>query len=235
MARRTTGERTLAIPLDFAYRLCDEYVVDEVFTKRVYRNLALDGSSHVLDLGAHVGAFTRYALDQGAARVVAVEMLPATLRVLRANVGHEPNVNVVAAAVTGDRRGWTKAYLGGRGNPMGAFAGTSMRAPRRTDHVFDVDTVSLPDLLQREPFNRLKFDIETAEYDVVTPHVELIRDRGITHVCGEYHVATQVCLDRAHELSNRFAAAGYSRSHQLPRVPTGWGVVVTHVLTEENR
>lgn len=67
---------------------------------------------HVLDVGAHIGAFVRYALGAGAARVTAYEPEPSNAELLRKNVrrrrpdddGSSPVVVVREAAVVADGR-----------------------------------------------------------------------------------------------------------------------------------
>ena len=53
----------------------------------------------VVDIGAHVGAFTRYALEHGAARVVAFEPEPQNAELFRRNTAHSETVVLHELAV----------------------------------------------------------------------------------------------------------------------------------------
>lgn len=80
-------------------QLCEPYQLGSV---RIH-----DGDI-VLDLGAHVGTFTRFALRRGAARVIAVEAEPSHAEFLRQTFREEIEkglVTVVAAAVWRDEGG----------------------------------------------------------------------------------------------------------------------------------
>ena len=56
----------------------------------------------VLDVGACFGAATQLFLDRGAHRVIAVEPEPNNVRLLCKNVGNDPRVTIIDAAVTSD-------------------------------------------------------------------------------------------------------------------------------------
>ena len=221
------------IPHDFRFRDCDRFVVDQVFNKREYALASPREGERVLDLGAHVGSFTRWALDQGAGHVTAVEAAPETVALLRGNVALDPRVTVIAAAVVGAPLATATLALPPRGNPMGAYVvGTKRPAGKsyRGYQLSEVATVSLPYLLEIYQPTLVKFDIEASEYDVLTPHVDLLRQQGVRCLIGEYHVNTQALLDRVTRLVSLLDAAGYTRSRSLPGKPTGWGRTICHDL-----
>ncbi len=63
----------------------------EIYENKAYQGHAVEISKGdtVIDCGAHVGVLTRYALDQGAARVVSIEPDPANILCLRRNFAKE--------------------------------------------------------------------------------------------------------------------------------------------------
>lgn len=63
----------------------------EIYEDKVYRGHTVEISKGdtVVDCGAHVGVLTRYALDQGAARVISIEPDPANILCLRRNFAEE--------------------------------------------------------------------------------------------------------------------------------------------------
>ena len=67
------------------------WLVWEIGTYEVYRGreTRIQAGDTVIDAGAHVGVFTRYALDHGAARVVAIEPNPVNLECLKRNFAQE--------------------------------------------------------------------------------------------------------------------------------------------------
>jgi hypothetical protein len=58
-----------------------EWLLWEIYEGKAYQGHAVEISKGdtVIDCGAHVGVLTRYALDQGAARVVSIEPDPANI------------------------------------------------------------------------------------------------------------------------------------------------------------
>jgi FkbM family methyltransferase len=119
----------------------------------------------VLDCGAHVGVFTRYALRRGAGRVICVEPDPVNLACLKANLAAEiasGRVTVIEAGVWNVR---TVLDLGDRdqGNSAGrTFVGTSPHAElARGINVRPLDDIV--EELRLTRVNFIKMDIEGAE------------------------------------------------------------------------
>lgn len=115
----------------------------------------------VLDIGAHIGAYTMRAAAAGA-KVFAFEPEPGNATVLRKNVGHAAAVHVeqcAVAATTGER------VLGASfGRSTGGWSLLKTRSPRA------VCCLSLEDIWKRWSLKRvslLKMDIEGAEYEVL--------------------------------------------------------------------
>ena len=65
-----------------------------------YISLGIQSCDVVLDIGAHLGAFTNLALNKGASKVVGYEPHPDNLRVYRANYGTDSRVCIYECAVS---------------------------------------------------------------------------------------------------------------------------------------
>ena len=81
-----------------------QFLLTEIFAGRDYENQEVEirPGDVVIDCGAHIGVFTKFALEQGAAHVIAIEPVPATLACLERNLQDEiraGRVTVVKAGV----------------------------------------------------------------------------------------------------------------------------------------
>lgn len=208
-------------------RPCDQYVINEVLRSHTagYQGLKLGPGDVLLDLGAHVGSCVQYALDHDVAHVVAVEMLPDTLGLLRRNFGQDPRVTIVPAAVVNENRGPTATTRRFR-NPMGASVSLH-NARAANGKEIEVPTVTLTGLINGYKPNKIKFDIENAEYETVLPNVEFIWNAGITHLAGELHTATDDTYLLARDLCQGLIDVGYKTSKPIKQYPAkkhGWNV-----------
>ena len=224
----------MTIPDDFQYRHCDRHIINEVFTHHAYKALAqdLDQGDLVLDLGAHIGCTARYLLDYGA-RVVAVEMLPDNVKLLKKNTKeYHDRVTIIEGAVSEDGAEVTAVMAKGNGNPMGAYVNGSKRqvTDLRRYHNWKVPSVTLGHLLDIYRPDRVKFDIESSEYTVIKPR--LLAEAGVKLVVGEYHVQLPELWDKAQVLYGEFKEAGYEMNRPAPPRVNGWGVVVIHRLQQ---
>jgi FkbM family methyltransferase len=225
----------IPVPSGFQHRYEDRSVTVEVFATQAYRNLVADLKpvDVLLDLGAHIGCVSRYALDHGISRVIAVDMLPDNIPLLEHNTraAYPGKATVIHAAVSRDN-GTVTAMMAKTGNPMGAYvAGSKHESPAKGSsgyHKWTVPAITMEELLSRYQPTRLKFDIESSEYLVIDP--EALRSAGVYLVVGEYHIQTPELLEKARKLYAEFEACGYEMSRQLPASPTGWGPVITSRL-----
>lgn len=135
-------------------------------------------SGTVIDLGAHVGAFTLEALRRGADLVVAVEPAPENFRRLYHNTqAVRDRVWCVNAAIaSASRVGW----LGGGGDSFG------WQLTDTINRHFLVPVVGIGDLLEQlaGDVSLVKIDVEGAEWDVLRNTSWLARVRTIV---GEWH------------------------------------------------
>jgi FkbM family methyltransferase len=233
MTEEEFGE--IPVPPGFSHRYEDRSVTVEVFATHAYRNLTINLKSNevLLDLGAHIGCVSRYALDRGVAHVVSVEMLPDNIPFLERNtVDVHPGKSTVIHAAVSQTSEPVTAVMAKNANPMGAYVtGSKHETPVRSMKNYrqwTVPAITMTELIARYHPTRLKFDIESSEYLVIDP--QMLRDAGVNLVVGEYHVQTPELLEKAHELYARFEACGYEMSRQLPASHTGWGPVITSRL-----
>jgi FkbM family methyltransferase len=237
MAKMTEEDyKLIPVPPGFQHRYEDRSVTVEVFSSKAYHKISVGAGPDevLLDLGAHIGCVSRYALDQGMPKVIAVEMLPDNIPLLRHNTEsvYPDRVEVIHAAVAPEAGTVTAVMAKGTGNPMGAYANGSKRQvpPEKMEryHHWDVPAVTMESLLEEHKPTRLKFDIESSEYLVVNP--EQLREAGIHTVVGEYHIQLPELLKKAHKLYAQFESCGYSMSKPRPEKTTGWGPVITSKL-----
>lgn len=163
----------------------------------------------VLDIGAHIGAYTLRAAAAGA-RVIAFEPEPDNVCVLRQNVAHLPAVRVepfAIAATTGERT-------------LGASFGRSTGgwSLLKTRSIRTVRCVSLEDVWRQWSLDRvalLKMDIEGSEYEVLLSAPAFILssiDRVVVEVHDNY---------RGHnvlQLVGRLEQSGFSVRIQRQRL-----------------
>ena len=75
----------------------------ELLAQSIYesRNVAIRPGDIVVDCGAHVGVFTRFALRQGASRVIVIEPDPMNVACIRENLASEIDAGQVDVVPTG--------------------------------------------------------------------------------------------------------------------------------------
>lgn len=72
-----------------------DFLFKEIFEYQIYNNIPemkIKNGDVVLDIGAHIGIYSRYAAYQGASRVIAMEMNSRNFSCLRLNVRPEDDV-----------------------------------------------------------------------------------------------------------------------------------------------
>lgn len=162
----------------------DEAIWRSVYDRNEY-GLRDQWRASVIDVGAHIGAFSRFAVDVlKAYQVVAVEPDVSNFQLLQANVWTTPDVEVLNAAVAG--RDGLLAYP--RGNAQPSNTGGCRYDPESPRTGPGVATVTLAGLVQKCRHRPIlvKLDCEGAEYDILS--ATDIDWRPISVVLGEYHV-----------------------------------------------
>jgi len=172
----------------------DTAVVEEVWQENVYR-LGPDSCAGlpVIDVGAHIGAFSLLALHRGATKVFAVEAHPDNFATLERNIARNEvggMVETFHSAITDHAThlfmDTAEASPSGMALPAGLAGDIVRGAP--------IEGVSLVALMRLAPrFGLLKLDCEGPEWAVIlaTPSEVLNQCRTIV---GEWHPSSQTAL-----------------------------------------
>lgn len=169
-------------------------------TRRIFRKPGGPREGDVvLDLGAHIGSFSRRALDVGATTVVAVEAEESNCDMFWINVP-DSRALLIQGAVTGTT-GEAELYLG-------STYGHTLTKPIRHRETVTVPTFALTDILDEVnlDFTFVKIDIEGSEYDLGLP--EVLPD-SVDRLFIEFH-QTFGNRPRSHALRQRIVDFGFS-------------------------
>jgi len=140
----------------------------------------------IVDVGAHIGAFSLACLQRGAGRVVAIEPHPQNYRFLVANtLGHADAGRIVLHEVAAGR--WTNCEVWTTlTQPQGAYHSGGWCAV--LGQGFRVRQVAFADLLPDGPIRLVKFDCEASEWAILDTLPDEAAKR-IEAMTGEYHLA----------------------------------------------
>ena len=136
----------------------DAYVVDEV--RSSYVLLEICEKDVVLDVGANIGAFSKLALEKGAARVVGYEPFPENAKLA---VKNAPKAEIHCAALVSGKQAEINFYVNVRGKNHGAHSSI----PTRGRDVMTVKAENFANVLKAVKPNKIKMDCEGAEYDLL--------------------------------------------------------------------
>lgn len=175
----------------FRQGTCDANVFHDVVERNEYKLPdKLPKDDLILDVGGHIGSFTKACLNRGARRIIAFEPDPENYCLFRSNLAVEIGkgwVKIIPAAVSGANAQiqYLTHYLKNRRevNTGGASIFTG-RGDRPVPNI-NLDTFLFNELpLQTRIF--LKLDCEGAEWEIL---FSLQRNQitRIQSICGEYH------------------------------------------------
>ncbi len=168
------GERRDQLALELAVR--------EQLIERIYHNssVAVAAGDVVIDVGGHLGTFTRFALDRGARRVVVLEPEPLNIACLKrsfgAEIGRGEVVLVEAAA-------WHEAGVL-------HFSGEGLTGHVDGEGILEVRAVTLDgvvDDLGLDSVDFIKMDIEGADLDALRGARRIIARFGPKMALSIYH------------------------------------------------
>lgn len=170
----------------------DEYVMKEIH--KSYGMLDVEGKV-VIDIGANIGCFTRWALENGAKKVIAIEPEPNNFAMLTLNNSQWDNVVCVNAAITPEPMGKIALYL----SPTGKNPGNSSVHARRGRVGVEVNTIHVEAIFTAHPDIQVaKIDCEGAEYGLMP----VLTKYPLEQMALEYHIngfSTQVVRE-THQL-----------------------------------
>lgn len=174
-----------------------------------YGKLKITSDDLVLDLGAHIGSFSIFAMSKGA-KVIAIEAAPDNFELLKENIANSANVGaIVNAAVTGDSLLKTvKIYMYAKRN-----RGMHTILPVRKNAKFaEVQTVQLNELLKRWQPSVIKCDIEGGEYSFMqrTQFPKYVKQIAI-----EWHIGTKELKTQYLDSIENLMAQGFKVVEEL--------------------
>lgn len=184
---------------------------------RDYRFLNMGVGDVALDLGAHIGYFALYALDQGVSHVFCYEPDEANFGELTRNTADHPVTRENAAIAAED--GWGTLYLSNSGDK----AAHSTIDYRGREGV-EVRTRSFADVLASAAPDIVKVDIEGGEYDISFAHLP-DKVRGITI---EFHLGRKTFREYGvPRIEAELRAKKFSPVNEVGVTRTSWNETVT--------
>jgi len=169
------GKKTIICPINnfakFKVRVwtSDKFILWEVWKKKEYTNDYFDIGPFdiVVDIGAHIGAFTVYAAKKAIhGKIYAYEAYKENYGLLIENIKLNKLKNVVPFSVAVlDKSGIHEFFIGEKN-----IAGSSLYENTWGKKSVKVDTLSFKDIFAKNKLkkvNFLKMDVEGAEYNII--------------------------------------------------------------------
>lgn len=126
----------------------------------------------VLDIGLHIGSFSRYALEMGAKRVIGFEPAFSNYKLAIKNCD-DPRAQLVNSAVVPGDETEVPFYMSTSGKTGGNYSTVKYRGRNE----IRVSAVNFQDILKEHRPSVLKIDCEGAEYDLlIAPLPKFIKE-----------------------------------------------------------
>lgn len=170
----------------------DQYVCQQVCGE--YKHLPIAGHV-VMDAGANIGAFTAYAVLNGAAKVISYEPDPENFRMLKLNCGKYPNVTLNEACLSNGLGSYAEFYLtNGKSRDGFSIIPFAGRRP------ITVVNMNFQQQLDAHRPSCIKMDVESAEFELLSqPLPDFVK-----HLVVEIHFAKASARQRFGELVKMF-------------------------------
>lgn len=174
---------------------------------KMYDDLIVSGQT-VMDIGAHIGAFTIRALEKGALKVIAVEPEPNNFVVFQLNwaAAADPN-KIIAynAAAVGDESHSLTLYTT-KGSDTWGHSCEKVRGRRP----IDVQAINICSLCHAYGITSLKINAECGEYDILRAELPpSVRYLAVMfHLFGRDDLKAKAETTWNHLLAQRFVPVG---------------------------
>ena len=176
----------LPFPVTLRARTTDASTLRQILRENRFAGSLPDSARFIIDAGANIGLATAYlATRYPSGRVVALEIEPGNVAMLRHNMRGYPNVSVVHAGL------WSRTTRLAVQSPSGAEWAFQAAERHAADATEDVPGLTVSDVMVQfgaTHVDILKVDIEGAEREVFGPTAEEWLDR-VRLIAVELHDA----------------------------------------------
>ena len=193
----------------------DEYIFGEV--RSAYKDLKIKKGDVVLDLGANIGAFAKQAAEKEAI-VHCYEPEPSNFTLLQLN---SPNTYNHKKAVVGKQNGKIKLFINSKRNK-----GIHMTRPVNGRESIEVETVSFSDLINEIKPNKIKIDVEGAEYDFLPYEFPSFVERLVMEIHFQYDPSWRKLGREVHE---NMIKQGFSSLKEFKDTGKNWHIIGAYV------
>ena len=193
----------------------DEYIFGEISS--AYKDLEIKKGDVVLDLGANIGAFAKQAAEKDAI-VHCYEPEPSNFTLLQLN---SPNTYNHKKAVVGKQNGKIKLFINSKRNK-----GIHMIRPVNGRESIEVETVSFGDLINEIKPNKIKIDVEGAEYDFLPYEFPNFVERLVMEIHFQYDPSWRKLGREVHE---NMIKQGFSSLKEFKDTGKNWHIIGAYV------
>lgn len=169
----------------------DAYVIKE---QSSYNKLPIDEQSIVLDIGGHIGAFARRAIDRGASMVYSYEPEPDNFRILEVNA-QGFNIKAFRMAIVSSDEEFVPLWLN-----SGKNTGNHSLIERRGRGGVQVPAFNFKKALQLHTPSVMKIDIEGGEYQLIDDLLNL--PSFVKAVAMEIHFIRDYHFEQGQRIAN---------------------------------
>ena len=193
----------------------DEYIFGEV--RSAYKDLEIKKGDVGLDLGANIGAFAKQAAEKEAI-VHCYEPEPNNFTLLQLN---SPNTNNHKKAVVGKQNGNIELFINSKRNK-----GIHMTRPVNGRESIEVETVSFSDLINEIKPNKIKIDVEGAEYDFLPFEFPSFVEKLVMEIHFQYDPSWRKLGREVHE---SMIQQGFSSLKEFKDTGKNWHIIGAYV------
>jgi FkbM family methyltransferase len=137
----------------------------------------------VLDVGGNLGYFALVELQAGAKKVIAVEPVPSTFKLLTKNLENYRQAEALNLAIS-DSQEPLKLYVATKQNVTSSFKQLILDTGHEVAQEITVESKTLQNIAEQYPIDMVRMDVEGHEYRILSKPVPDIVDS----LCIELHV-----------------------------------------------